>query len=161
MWKIATSYARGTVKDSPRKFVTFWLVLGIWRSDTGMSWSRSMLLVGHRPIATSLLILSATTNIWGGAQSNVVNLHLFPKWGWKLFEIYLEISLSCYLRKKEMLFFARPSVCTYLSLAVRSRRRDCSRKVKDGRFVSLIFFNLGEQQVNVLLQNSKQLACDD
>ena len=37
--------------------------LGIRRSDPGMSWSISMLLVGHRPIATSLLILSATTNI--------------------------------------------------------------------------------------------------
>ena len=142
MWKIATSYARGTFKDSSRKFVTFWIVLGIRRSDTGMSWSRSMLLVGHRLIARSLLILSATTNIWGGAQSNVVNLHLFPKWGWKLFEIYLEISSSCfYLRKKEILFFAHPSVCSYyLSLPVRSRRRDCSRKVKDGRFVSFFFF---------------------
>ena len=143
MWKIATSYARGTAKDSSCKFVTFWLVLGIWRSDTGMSWSRSMLLVGYRPVARSLLILSTTTNIWGGVQGNVVNLHLFPKWGWKWFEIYLEISSSCfYLRKKEILFFVRPSVCSYLSLPVRSQRRDCSRKVKDGRFVSLIFFFL-------------------
>ena len=47
--------------------------LGIWRSDTGMSWSRSMFLVGD--IAKSLLVFWATTNIWGGAQSNVVNLH--------------------------------------------------------------------------------------
>ena len=47
--------------------------LGIWRSDTGMSWSRSMVLVGD--IAKSLLVFLATTNIWGGAQSNVINLH--------------------------------------------------------------------------------------
>ena len=118
--------------------------LGIRRSDSGMSWSISMLLVGHRPIATSLLILSATTNIWSGAPSNVVNLQLFPNWGGKLFEIYLEISSSCfYLRKKEILFFARPSVCSYsVILPVRSRRRDCSRRVKNRRFVSLIFFSI-------------------
>ena len=123
------------------RFGLFW-VFDV-HSDTGMSWSRNMLLVGYRPIARSLLILSTTTNIWGGAQGNVVNLHLFPKWGWKLFAIYLEISSSCfYLRKKEILFFARPSVCSYLSLPVRSRRQDCSRKVKDGRFVSLIFFSI-------------------
>ena len=57
MRKIAIRYAQGT----------FRLV------DTGMSWSTSMLLVGD--IARKLLVLSATTNIWGGAQSNVVNLH--------------------------------------------------------------------------------------
>ena len=32
-----------------------------------------MLLVGD--IARSLLVLSPTTNIWGGAQSNVVSVH--------------------------------------------------------------------------------------
>ena len=118
--------------------------LGIRRSDSGMSWSISMLLVGYRPIATSLLILSATTNIWSGARSNVVNLQLFPNWGGKLFEIYLEISSSCfYLRKKEIYFLlALRFVVIQLSLPVRSRRRDCSRRVKNRRFVSLIFFSI-------------------
>ena len=37
------------------------LCFGYRRSDTGMSWSRSMLLVGD--IARTLLVLSATTNI--------------------------------------------------------------------------------------------------
>ena len=49
------------VKDWARKFVTFRLVLGILRSDTEISWTRSMFLV--EDIARSLLVLSATTNI--------------------------------------------------------------------------------------------------
>ena len=149
MWKIAMSYVRGTVKDSAPKFVTFWLVLGIRRGDTGMSWR-------HRKITSSSF---GYNNIWGGAQSNVVWLAFCFLSEAGSCSRYLEISSSClvYLRKTEILFFARPSVCSYLSLPRRSRRRDCSRKVKDGWFVGLIlFFILGEQQVNVLLQNSEQ-----
>ena len=37
MWKIAISYAQGTVKDSARKFVTFQPALGIWRNEPGVS----------------------------------------------------------------------------------------------------------------------------
>ena len=77
---------------------------------------------------------------------------------------YLDISSSCllYLSKKEILFFAPSSVCSYLFCPVRPRGGHCSRKVKDGWFVGLfIFFNLGEQQVIGLLLNSEQSACDD
>ena len=62
MWKIAMSYVRGTVKDSAPKFGTFWLVLGIWRGDTGMIWR-------HRKVTSSSFGYNI---IWGGGQSNFV-----------------------------------------------------------------------------------------
>ena len=52
-------------------------------------------------------------------------------------------------------------VVTYLC-PVRSRRRDCSRKLKRWLICGFnFFFNLGKQEVTVLLQNSEQSACDD
>ena len=72
----------------------------------------------------------------------------------------LEISSTClfYLRKNEILFLARSGfVVTHLCL-VTSRRRDCSKKVKDRWFVGVIFLKFG-RQVNVLpgiyLQNAE------
>ena len=152
MRKIAIRYAQGT----------FRLVFGIWRSD-GMSWSRSMLLVWD--IARTLLVVSAITNIWGEVQSNVVNLHFVsevrPEVVWDILRSARVVHIC--LKKKEILFFqlALRFVVTYVC-PVRWRRQDCRRKVKDGWFEGLIFFfNLGGQQVNVLLQNSEQSACDD
>ena len=126
------SYVRGTVKDSAPKFVTFWLVLGIWRGDTGMIWR-------HRKITSSSFGYNI---IWGGGQSNFVWLTFCFLSEAGSCSRYLEISSSClvYLRKKEIFFLhALRFVVTYLC-PVRSRRRDCSRKVKDGWFVGLIFF---------------------
>ena len=108
----------------------------------------------------SLLVLSVTTNIWGGVQSNVVNLHFVSE---VRPEVVRDISISrdqleLFLSEEERnITFSRPSVRSYLSFrSWRSRRT-----VKDSWFVGLIFVNLGEQQVNVLLQNSEQSACDD
>ena len=82
----------------------------------------------------SLLVLSATTNIRGGAQSikgfcDVEKCRelAFVSEVKQRSSRYLEISSSClvYLRMKEILFFAFRFVVTYLC-PVRSRRRDCS-----------------------------------
>ena len=142
--------------------------LGIWRSDTGMSWSRSMVLVGwrYREITSSFFL--ATTNIWSGTQSNVINLHFVSE---VRPEVVRDISISRYQLELFSLLWGREKynillplrfVVTYIC-PVRSRRRACSIKVKDGWFVGLFiyFFNLGEQQVNVLLLNSEQSACDE
>ena len=76
------------------------------------------------------------------------------------------MSSSClvYLRKKEIVFFARPSVCSYLLIFAPLVRGDKIVAEKSKRWLIcrfIIFFNLGEQQVNVLLHNCQQSACDD
>ena len=85
-------------------------------------------------IARSFLVLSTTTNVGSRAQRNVVNLHLVSELGPEVIRDQLELfRLS---EEERYNFFARPSVCCYVSLLI------C-------RFIS---FNLGKQQVNGLLQ---------
>ena len=128
-----------------------------------MSWSRSILLVGD--IARTLLALSAITNIWGRAQSNVVNLHFVSEVGPEVFRDILRSArvVSFVWRRKKYYFLqlALRFVVTYLC-PVRWRRRDCSRKVKDGWFEGLNFDLIwAGSKFYVLLQNSEQSACDD
>ena len=133
---IISSYARVTEKDSARKFVTFGLVLGIWRSDTGMSWR-------YRNISSCSF--GYNKYLRGRAQSNVVNFHFVSL---VRLGVVRDISRSARVvyfmwgRKKYYYLLALRFVVTYLC-PVRSRRRDCSKKVKDVWFVGLIYFLFG------------------
>ena len=111
------------------------------------------------------LVLSAITNIWDRAQSNVVNLHFVSEVGPEVFRDILRSArvVSFVWRRKKYYFFqlALRFVVTYLC-PVRWRRRDCSRKVKDGWFEGLNFDLIwAGSKFYVLLQNSEQSACDD
>ena len=100
---------------------------------------------------------------FSGEQSKVVNLHFISEVRPEVVRGILRSArvVSFIWGRQKYYFFqlAFRFVVTYLC-PVKSRIQDCSRKVKNGWFEGLSFFNLGEQQVNVLLQNSEQSAPD-